>query len=125
MPKEINPDWESEWVRCKPYIEKAVKYQDSYTIEDIEDKIREGIFLLWAGKTSAYVTEFVIFPQYTAMNLLFCGGNYKELEAMLPHIEEYARKCGVKRLYGGGRKGWTRKLKHLGFETEYLIRKDL
>ena len=74
MPKEINPDWESEWVRCKPYIEKAVKYQDSYTIEDIEDKIREGIFLLWAGKTSAYVTEFVVFPQYTAMNLLFCGG---------------------------------------------------
>ena len=31
----------------------------------------------------------------------------------------------IKRLYGGGRKGWIRKIKHLGFETEYLIRKEL
>ena len=59
------------------------------------------------------------------MNLLFCGGNYKRLEICFRTIEEYARRCGIKRLYGGGRKGWTRKLKHLGFETEYLVRKDL
>jgi len=125
MQKAIKKSWKEDWIRCKPYIAKAVKYQDNYTIKDIEDKIEEGIFLLWAGKNSAFVTEFVVFPQNTAMNLLFCGGNYQELEAMLPHIEDYAKACGVKRLYGGGRKGWTRKLKHLGFETEYLIRKDL
>jgi hypothetical protein len=117
--------WEVEWERCKPYIAKAVKHQDSYTIDDIEDKIRGGIFHLWPGKKSAYITEFVMFPQLNAMNLLFCGGDYKELEEMLPHIEEFAKKAGIQRLYGGGRKGWTRKLKHLGFETEYLIRKDL
>ena len=117
--------WEVEWERCKPYIAKAVKHQDSYTIDDIEDKIRGGIFHLWPGKKSAYITEFVMFPQLKAMNVLFCGGDYKELEEMLPHIEEFAKKAGIQRLYGGGRKGWTRKLKHLGFETEYLIRKDL
>ena len=44
---------------------------------------------------------------------------------MLPYIEEFAKKASIKRLYGGGRKGWIRKIKHLGFETEYLIRKDL
>ncbi len=125
MQKAIKESWQEEWIRTKPLIAKAVKYQDAYTIDDIEDKIREGIFLLWASKNAAFVTEFVVFPQHIAMNLLFCGGDYKELEAMLPHIEEYAKQCGVKRLYGGGRKGWTRKLKHLGFETEHLIRKDL
>ena len=117
--------WEVEWERCKPYIAKAVKHQDSYTIDDIEDKIRGGTFHLWPGKKSAYITEFAIFPQLKAMNVLFCGGDYKELEEMLPHIEEFAKKAGIQRLYGGGRKGWIRKLKHLGFETEYLIRKDL
>ena len=117
--------WEVEWERCKPYIAKAVKHQDSYTIDDIEDKIRGGIFHLWPGKKSAYITEFVMFPQLKAMNLLFCGGDYEELEEMLPSIEAFAKAAGIKRLYGGGRKGWTRKLKHLGFETEYLIRKDL
>jgi len=117
--------WEQEWARCKPFIEKAVKYQDSYTIEDIEDKIRSGIFHLWPGKRSAYITEFVLYPQVKALNLLFCGGDYKELEQMLPSIEAFAKAAGIKRLYGGGRKGWIRKIKHLGFKTEYLIRKDL
>ena len=109
--------WEVEWDRCKPYIAKAVKHQDSYTIDDIEDKIRQGIFHLWPGKKSAYITEFVIYPQVKAMNLLFCGGDYKELEAMLPSIEAFAKQAVIKRLYGCGRKGCTRKLKHLGFET--------
>ena len=117
--------WEQEWARCKPFIEKAVKYQDSYTIDDIEAKIRSGIFHLWPGKRSAYITEFVLYPQVKALNLLFCGGDYKELEQMLPSIEAFAKAAGIKRLYGGGRKGWIRKIKHLGFETEYLIRKDL
>ena len=117
--------WEQEWARCKPFIEKAVKYQDSYTIDDIEDKIRSGIFHLWPGKRSAYITEFVLYPQVKALNLLFCGGDYKELEQMLPSIEGFAKAAGIKRLYGGGRKGWIRKIKHLGFKTEYLIRKDL
>ena len=117
--------WEQEWARCKFFIEKAVKYQDSYTIDDIEDKIRSGIFHLWPGKRSAYITEFVLYPQVKALNLLFCGGDYKELEQMLPSIEAFAKAAGIKRLYGGGRKGWIRKIKHLGFETEYLIRKDL
>ena len=79
--------WEQEWARCKPFIEKAVKYQDSYTIDDIEDKIRSGIFHLWPGKRSAYITEFVLYPQVKALNLLFCGGDYKELEQMLPSID--------------------------------------
>ena len=56
---------------------------------------------------------------------MICGGNYKELEQMLPSIEAFAKAAGIKRHYGGGRKGWIRKIKHLGFETEYLIRKDL
>ena len=124
-PEVVQEPWEIEWERCKPYIAKAVKHQDSYTIDDIEDKIRGGIFHLWPGKKSAYITEFVMFPQLNAMNLLFCGGDYKELEEILPHIEEFAKKAGIKRLYGGGRKGWIRKIKHLGFETEHLIRKDL
>ena len=117
--------WEVEWDRCKPLLVKAMKYQDTYTIDDIEDKIRNGIALLWPGKKSAMVTELALFPQMKAMNLLFCGGDYEELEEMLPSIEAFAKAAGIKRLYGGGRKGWIRKIKHLGFETEHLIRKDL
>ena len=123
--KKEPEDWEIQWDRCKPYIAKAIKHQDSYTIDDIEDKIRHGIFHLWPAKKSAMITEFVVFPQNTAMNLLFCGGDYKELENMLPSLEAFTKAAGCKRLYGGGRKGWLKKISHLGFKSENLISKEL
>jgi hypothetical protein len=49
----------------------------------------------------------------------------EELKKMLYYIEDFARNAGIKRLYGGGRQGWIRKLKGLGFKQEYLISKDL
>jgi|TARA_R100001163_G_scaffold60868_1_gene50480 hypothetical protein len=122
---DFKPEWEMQWIRCKPYIEEALRYQDSYTIDHVEDKISNGLFHLWAGKESALVTEFVIFPKHKVLNLLFCGGDYNELVEMLPSIEAFARAAECKRLYGGGRKGWSRKLKHLGFEEEHMIRKEL
>ena len=122
---QAKEEWKIQWERCKHWIEGAVKHQDGYTINDIEDRIRQGIFHLWPGKKSAMITEFIIFPQYRAMNLLFAGGDYKELEEMIPYIEDFARRANVKRLYLGGRKGWIKKIKHLGFEPEYIIKKDL
>tara|TARA_Y100001937_G_C7130262_1_gene336979 strand:- start:2232 stop:2618 length:387 start_codon:yes stop_codon:yes gene_type:complete len=119
------PDWEIKWQFCKPLIEPALKHQDSYTIDDVEDKIRSGYFHLWPGEESAFITEFIIMPRMRALNLIFCGGNYEELTSMLPSIESFAKAAGCKRLYGGGRPGWYRKIKHLGFVKEHLIRKDL
>ena len=83
------------------------------------------MFHIWPGKNSVMITEFVEYPRVKVMNLLFCGGDYKELEAMLPSFEQFAKHFGCKRIYGGGRKGWLRKIKHLGFAQEYLVRKEL
>jgi hypothetical protein len=124
-PKDDRELWEIEFERCQHWIEKSLEYQDFYTIEDIKDKIKHGMFHIWAGKRSALITELVTFPQAKALNLLFCGGDYTELEEMLPSIELFAKKLGCKRLYGGGRKGWLRKIKHLGFKEEYMVRKEL
>jgi hypothetical protein len=123
--KKQPEEWEVQWQRCKPLLVKAMKYQDTYTIEDIEDKIRSGIALLWPGKKSAMVTELIPFPQMLSMNILVFGGNFEEFEEMLKHIEKFAKKAGIKRLYGGGRKGWIRKTKPLGFKQEVLLSKDL
>jgi hypothetical protein len=56
---------------------------------------------------------------------LFCGGKFEEIEEILTSIETFAKAIGIKRLYGGGRKGWKRKAKHLGYKQEYMIRKEL
>jgi hypothetical protein len=124
-PEVVQEPWEVEWEKCKPLLEKAMKYQDTYTIDDIEDKIRNGMALLWPGKKSAMVTEIIPFPQMLSMNILVFAGNFKEFEQMFKHIETFARESGIKRLYGGGRKGWIRKVKHLGIKQEVLLSKDL
>jgi len=124
-PEVTQEPWEIQWDRCKPLLVKAMKYQDTYTIDDIEDKIRHGVALLWPGEKSAMVTELIPFPQMLSMNILVFGGNFKEFEKMLKHIETFAKEAGVKRLYGGGRKGWIRKAKHLGIKQEVLLSKDL
>ena len=96
-----------------------------YNLSDIKEKIHQGMFHIWGGKNSVMITEIVEFPQVKVLNLLFCGGDYKELEAMMPSFEQFAKHFGCKRIYGGGRKGWLRKIKHLGFEQEYMVRKEL
>ncbi len=119
-------DFDKKWAKSKPFIEKAVLRQDLYTIDDIECKIRSGFFMLWSGENSAMVTECIEYPRARIMNLLFCGGKYEELESMMKDIEIFAKRCGIKRLYGGGRLGWLRKIpKELGFKAENVISKDL
>ena len=123
--KKEPEEWEVHWQRCKPLIEKAVEYQDFYTIDDVEDKIRNGIALLWPGKETAIVTEFVVFPNKKVLHILCIAGKYEEVEEIYKSIENYAREIGIDKITGSGRKGWLRKVKHLGFKQEYMISKEL
>ena len=117
--------WEVEWDRCKHWIAEAVKHQDFYTIEDIKDKIKVGMFHLWPGKKSAMVTELVTFPQGTSIKLLFCGGDYSELEEMLPSYRNVCKRIRMQTLIWWRKKRMVRKIKHLGFQEEYMVRKEL
>ena len=59
-PKDDRELWEIEFERCQHWIVKALKHQDSYTLQDIEDKIREGIFHIWPGEKSVMIIKHVI-----------------------------------------------------------------
>jgi len=118
-------DWELEFERLEPHIISALKHQDRYNLIDIKEKIGQGLFHIWPGKDAFYISSFGEFPKYRILNLFLCGGSYEELEEMLKSIEKFAKQCECKYLYGGGRKGWLRKIKHLGFEQEYIVKKEL
>lgn len=120
-------NWQEPWQFAKPFIERAIKYQDLYTIDDVEGKIANGSFQLWVGNVSATITEIQEFPQKRIMNVLFCGGDLSEIIEMEKSFIHFAKLNGCTRLYGGGRKAWVRKLKQLtpGWETDYLIKKEI
>ena len=123
--QQSKEDWEIEFERLEPHIIGALKHQDRYNLSDIKEKIGQGVFHIWPGKDAFYISSFGEFPKYRILNLFLCGGNYEELEEMLKSIEQFAKQWECKYLYGGGRKGWLRKIKHLGFEQEYIVKKEL
>ena len=126
-PPKYKSEEENVWEWCKPLIEKALIWQDMYNIGDVEQGIIDNKFQLWPhpSKKSVFVTEIVSYPRLTGMNLLFCAGKYEELEEILPSIETMCKRIGGKRLWGGGRPGWSRAAKNLGFKKENIISKDL
>ena len=127
-PKKDLEEWEVHWHKwAKELIQDALAYQDMYNIKDIEDGIHEAKFQLWfhPSEESAYITEIVEYPRITGVNLLFCAGKFSQLEEMLPSIEQFTKFIGGERLWGGGRPGWSRAAKHLGFKKEFIISKDL
>lgn len=53
-------EWETEFERCRGWIEDALQYAGgTHTIDDIKQAIAEQRLVLWPGKRSAVVTEFV------------------------------------------------------------------
>ena len=125
---QYKEEWEKHWQWCKPLVEQCLKYQEEYCIMDVKEGIATGKLMLWPhpNQQAVFITELVDFPQYRAMNLLFLAGNMSDCEAMLPSIEAFARIAECKKLFGGGRKAWSRYAtnKH-GFKKEFIISKEL
>ena len=124
-PQQSKEDWEVEFDRLEHHIKRALKHQDMYNLTDIKENIRQGRLHIWGGKDSVIITHFIEYPRYKALNMLIGAGDYKELEKMFSSVKIFAKQFGCKKIFLGGRKGWLRKIKHLGFEKLYFIEKEL
>ena len=124
-PQQSKEDWEVEFDRLEHHIKRALKHQDMYNLTDIKENIRQGRLHIWGGKDSVIITHFIEYPRYKALNMLIGAGDYNELEKMFSSVELFAKQFGCKKIFLGGRKGWLRKIKHLGFKKIHFIEKEL
>ena len=51
------------WAAAVPIITRALDYQDTHTIADIEEAILKKEAQLWTGKKSVLVTQIEAFPR--------------------------------------------------------------
>ncbi|MEX3555355.1 MAG: hypothetical protein VB131_01570 [Burkholderia gladioli] len=116
-------EWEAEFERCTPWIEDALHYSGgTHKIGDIRRMVGERRLVLWPGKRSAVVTEFVVYPQCVALNFFLAGGDLDELSEMEPVIAAWAKQCGCARITLVGRRGWTRSfLTDRGYEPKWVV----
>ena len=120
-----------EWVRCRPWIEAALPYcYGTHSIEDVERQIAEGRLQFWPGERCAVVTEIVEYPRLRALNIFLVGGDPRSepgasldelLEKMEPAVIAWAKALGCTRVAQTGRRGWSRVLKPLGYETTLSV----
>lgn len=102
--------------RWQDHIARALEYQQTHLIEDVEALIESGEAQLWQGLDSAAVTEVVVYPRLKVMHLWLCGGDMEEIvNVMLPEAEKQALAWGCDRMTTGGRIGWNRVLRSHGF----------
>ena len=103
---------EKTWEKAAPLIERALKYQDTHDLEDVQREVWRQKAQLWCGEKSAIVTELHQFPQNRRKaRIWLAAGDMDELvNEMLPDVEEWARKEGCMAVTIVGRKGWLRKL---------------
>lgn len=101
--------WKEDFMRCSPWLEAALGYTGgTHNLQDILDGVLRGEYQFWPGERCAVITEIMNFPRKRVFNFFLAGGDLKELEAMTPTMEAWAkfRECDSAMLTG--RKGWLR-----------------
>jgi len=103
-----SPEFESEWERCKPWLDAALhRGGDTLTIDEVKSRVLSEQYQVWFALDSAAVTQ-VIRGTTDEFNILLAGGTMDTLEAMLPYMEQYGRDMGCSLVTVLGRRGWER-----------------
>lgn len=125
-------DIDKIWLELEPLIKKVlIKQETEYTIDSIKDMLLNKHVQLWTsynGQIEAFVlTHIAIYPNQKICEIFMCGGsNLGNWLGFMSNIEDWAISLGCKLVRLQGRKGWMRKLSHIGFkQTKIIMQKEL
>lgn len=113
------------WPHVREWCLNALNSGDALIgIADLEKGVSDRTMQMWVAKedgklAAVTLTEIVVWPKGKVLSLFIVGG--VDMRAWLAAFEDtltrYARSQGCEFMSGGGRKGWARVLKSLGWGT--------
>ncbi len=101
-----------QWVRCRRWLLPALRED---TEAEVLADLMAGRAQLWSGERAAFVTQLAV-DDAPYVLVWLAGGDIRDLLAMQPGIEAWARGHGATYAWIQGRKGWARALRKSGFE---------
>ena len=101
----------------KHHIEEALSFASgTHNLDDIVYMILQDKLLWWPLDNGFMVTEIVTYPRQRHLNVFLAGGDLDEIRAMQEPLVTAAKALGCCALTLGGRKGWVKALKQLGWK---------
>jgi hypothetical protein len=103
-----------ELVRCKPWIDEALKHcGGTHVYDDIVDAVLSHDMQLWPAKDAAVVTSILVQPRKRVLYVFLAGGRLQTLRSLHPTITRWAKREGCSLAMMTGRLGWPRALQDL------------
>lgn len=104
---------QDEWNACRAWLLPTL---DDETEDELLNELLLSRAQLWRGERSAMVTQLVTDDE-PYMLVWKGGGSLRDLLAMQPGVEAWARQQGARSVWINGRRGWSRALRRAGYET--------
>jgi hypothetical protein len=123
------------WPLIAARIEEAcLTSRGKETAFDVRREVRYGerqIWVVWDGEgkdvLAVVVTQLINHPRKRTCRILICVGEERERwQHHISIIENWAKENGCRGMELFARPGWSRVLKHYGYDTtHHLVEKDL
>lgn len=97
----------------------------TYTIEDIEGYIADGMMLMWATEKSLALLEIIDYPQAKCLHVFMVVGEINDVFQHMQFVEDYAQFIGCDMLTANGRVGWAKELKKKGWQQQGWFTKKI
>ena len=100
--------------QCLALIQRALKYENTHSIEDVLNDLRSGKAQLWVADNGNDVEGIAVtciteYPQTTTCLIWLCAGNGREnYTPLISNIEQWAKAQGCASISLEGRPGWER-----------------
>ena len=110
------------WPVARLLLEKNPgPWEDLYGLDHLGKCVEDESMQLWLARkgTEAYltmITEIVEYPKMTVLNAVaIAGKNVTDVFPFFKDLQRWARLSGIEAVMAGGRSGWGKLLKPLGF----------
>lgn len=102
--------FESEWMRCGPWLQAALDSAGNlYDLAHVEAMVRAREATFWPGVACAVITQVDEYPNARVASIWLTGGDLRELrDDLLPRLIAWARERGCSRMWALGRPGWAK-----------------
>ncbi len=124
---EEHSDVETTWELWRDKIADALKKyaHDTYTIEDIEGYIADGMMLVWPLDKSIALLEVVEYPQKKCLHIFMVVGEVEDILYHMQFADDNAQFIGCDMISANGRIGWAKELKKKGWQQEGWFTKKI